>query len=185
MQNFKKPGDVITLIAPSGGVVAGTAYLIGGLLVVATATVAQTLPFEGLVEGVVALPKVGSQAWTQGQKVYWNNAAVGGGGQVCTSVATAGQLIGVAAAAVGSGAGETTGTVRLNGVAPATAAGPQTAIASLTFGTDITAATANGALTDSAAVNPTKAQFDELAKELGTKVNDILIALRAAGILAP
>lgn len=61
---------------------------------------------------------------------------------------------------------------------------PQPVLAKLTFGTNIAAATANGALTDSAGTNPTEAQFNELAKELGTKINAIIDALRAAGIQA-
>lgn len=64
------------------------------------------------------------------------------------------------------------------------AAAPAAAIADLTFGTNIAAATANGSLTDSSATNPTDAQFNELAKELGTKVNGILAALRAASVVA-
>lgn len=60
----------------------------------------------------------------------------------------------------------------------------QPVLAKLTFGTNIAAATANGALTDSSATNPTEAQFNELAKELGTKINAIIDALRAAGIQA-
>ncbi|PQO22050.1 hypothetical protein C2I36_14990, partial [Rhodobacteraceae bacterium WD3A24] len=58
------------------------------------------------------LPKVGSQAWTVGAKIYWDGSA-------CTTDDATGSnpLIGVAAAAVGSGADETTGRVRLNGAA--------------------------------------------------------------------
>lgn len=184
MQNFVQPGDVMAFTAPTGGVESGTAYLIGGLLVVACASAAEGVEFEGKVSGVFSLPKAGSQAWTEGQKVYWNNAAAGSGGQKCTSDATAGQLIGVAAAAVGSGSGETTGIVRLNGAAPATAEGPQTVIAALTMDAGITAATANGALVGSAGANPSQAEFNELAKELATKVNEIIASLKAAGIVA-
>lgn len=69
-------------------------------------------------------------------------------------------------------------------VLSAGAAAPATAIADLTFGTNIAAATANGALTDSSATNPTDAQFNELAKEVGVKINGVLAALRAASIVA-
>lgn len=180
MQNFKQPGKTMTFTAPTGGVVSGRAYLIGSLLVVACATAAEGAEFEGQVEGVFSLPKAGSQAWTEGQKVYWDDSS----NKCCTNVATAGQLIGVAAEAVGSGSGATTGIVRLNGVAPATAEGPQTAIADFTMDAGITAATANGALVGSAGANPSQAEFNELAKELATKTNAILAALRAAGIIA-
>lgn len=108
---FVQPGDCITLTAPTGGVVAGLAYLIGNLLVVALATVAQTLPFVGCAEGVHSVVKAGTQAWTEGAIVYWDNTA-----KNFTTVATANYRAGVAVAAVGAGAGETTGLVRLNGI---------------------------------------------------------------------
>lgn len=111
MNNFVQRGDVITLTAPSGGVVSGGVYLIGGLLVVAAADVAQTLPFEGKVTGVFDVTKVGSQAWTEGAKVYWDN-----GNTRFTTTSGGNTLAGVAVAAVGAGAGETTGRVRLDGV---------------------------------------------------------------------
>lgn len=63
--------------------------------------------------------------------------------------------------------------------------------AALTMGTNITAATADGALTDSSATNPTEAQFNELAKELGAKINQnrvdiaaIITALQNAGLMS-
>lgn len=57
------------------------------------------------------------------------------------------------------------------------------AVADLTMGTNVTAATANGSLEDSSATNPTEAQFNNNMKELGTKINAILAALRLAGIV--
>lgn len=175
--NYKQPGDVMPFTAPSGGVTSGVAYLIGALLVVALADAAEGAEFQGATSGVWSLPKTSAQVWTEGQKIYWN-----AGTSKADSDGTTGILIGVAAVAADNPSA--TGYVRLNGVAPAASEGPQAAIASLTFGTNITAATANGALTDSSATNPTEAQFNELAKELGTKVNDILAALRAAGVIA-
>ncbi len=61
--------------------------------------------------GVFELPKVGSQAWTVGVKVYWTS------GGAATTTASGNTLIGTAFAAVGSGAGETLGKVRLGIVA--------------------------------------------------------------------
>jgi hypothetical protein len=54
--------------------------------------------------------------------------------------------------------------------------------AALTFGSNITAATANGSLTDSAGTNPTDAQFNELAKELGTKINALIVDVTALNV---
>ena len=60
--------------------------------------------------GVVDLAKVASQAWTAGAKVYWDNTA-----KRVTNVASGNTLVGVAVLAVGSGAEEVIGRVRLNG----------------------------------------------------------------------
>jgi predicted RecA/RadA family phage recombinase len=54
--------------------VSGTPYLVGLLPVVATATVAETLPFEALVKGVVIVPKVADETWTEGMKVYFDES---------------------------------------------------------------------------------------------------------------
>jgi predicted RecA/RadA family phage recombinase len=110
MKNFVQDGDVITLTAPSGGVVSGQGYKIGSLIVIATETVAQALPFPALVEGVVTHAKPGSQAWTEGVKIYWDDSA-----HNFTTTSSSNTLCGVAAAAVDSGAGSTTGTVYLDG----------------------------------------------------------------------
>lgn len=108
-RNYVQPGNTLTLTAPSGGVVSGTVYLIGTLLVVAQATVAQTLPFEGKVTGVFTVPKTNAQAWTEGAKVYWDNTA-----KEFTTTSTSNTLAGVAAAAAANPS--TTGNVRLDGV---------------------------------------------------------------------
>lgn len=110
MQNFIKPGDIVTYTAPAGGVVSGLAYLIGGLLVVATNTVAATLQFEGAATGVCNLVKVAGVAWTEGMVLYWDNTA-----KNVTTVSTANFRIGAAAAAQLSA--DVIGAVRLNGIA--------------------------------------------------------------------
>lgn len=95
MKLYVKKGQVLTLTAPSGGVVSGTAYLIGTVLVVATESVAQTLPFEALVLGVVDLPKPADEIWTENEKLYWDNSA-----KKITSTASANTLVGVAVAPI-------------------------------------------------------------------------------------
>ena len=90
----------------------GAPYLIGSLVVVALATVAETLPFSGLVRGVVSYTKTGSQAWTEGAKIYLDVSP-----REFTTTSGGNTLCGVAVVAVGAGAGETTGVVRLDGVA--------------------------------------------------------------------
>src|SRR5574337_529054 len=91
MKTFKQPGEFLTLTAPSGGVVSGTAYLIGTIVVIATETVAQTLPFVGMVCGVVDVPKVDDEAWTENLKIYWDDTA-----KKFTSVVSTNTLVGVA-----------------------------------------------------------------------------------------
>lgn len=112
--NHVQPGDVLTLIAPSGGVESGKLYIINNTAVVALTSAAQTLPFQGAINGVFRLPKAPSQGWNQGARIMWDNTA----NQRASNATTSGFFpIGVATEAVGSGAGDTVGVVRLNGVA--------------------------------------------------------------------
>lgn len=60
--------------------------------------------------GTYQVTKVGSQAWTHGQKVYWDT-----GNSRATTVAEGNLPMGIAAADVGSGADDTLGNVRLFG----------------------------------------------------------------------
>lgn len=109
--SYISQGDVLTLTAPSGGVTVNVPVLIGRMLVIPKNTVAETLAFDGIARGVVSVPKVGSQAWTEGANVYWDDT-----NKYFTTTATSNQYAGVAVAAVGSGAGATTGTILLNGI---------------------------------------------------------------------
>lgn len=91
MKVYNAPGKVLKLTAPTGGVVSGTPVKIGRLFVVPTNTVAQTLKFSGLVEGVVDIPKVAAEPWSEGLLVWWNTNSA-----LATSVSTTAMLIGVA-----------------------------------------------------------------------------------------
>jgi len=137
--NYVQEGDVLNLVAPAGGVASGTGYLIGTIFAVALADAAATYNFPGQVMGVFTLPKTSAQAWTQGQKIYWDD-----GNSRCDSDSTAGQLIGIATTAAANPS--STGVVRLNGAVPATAEGPQAAEADLTDSTG--GAAADGTLAD-------------------------------------
>src|SRR6186713_1161452 len=95
MENFSQPGQVVTLTAPTGGVVSGLPYKIGSLVVIATKDVAETLPFEALVEGVVDVPKVGDEIWTEGLKIYYDASPSG-----FTSSSGGNTLVGVAVEAL-------------------------------------------------------------------------------------
>lgn len=109
MKNYVQPGDVLTLNAPYD-VASGAGFLVGSLFAVATYAATSGAEVEGATTGVVDLVKVGSQAWTVGAKIYWDNTA-----KACTTTSSGNTLIGAAVKAVGSGAGETVGRVRLNG----------------------------------------------------------------------
>lgn len=109
MQNFKQPGDVITLTAPAGGVVSGNAYKIGQLLVVAAVSALAGEEFEGKTTGVFILPKDTADVMTEGVPVYWDSA-----NSRLTIVALGGLLVG--AAVKPALAADTTGEFRLDGV---------------------------------------------------------------------
>lgn len=55
-KNFVQDGDVLTLIAPAGGVVSGNPYTIGTLAVVALVTAAAGEEFAAKATGVFDLP---------------------------------------------------------------------------------------------------------------------------------
>lgn len=112
MKNFIQPGDVLDLTAPLGGVVSGGVYQIGQLLVVAGISAEADAPFTGKTTGVFGVTKVGTQAWTVGALVYWDDA-----NSRFTTDPTGGLLAGHAVEAVGAGANETAGVVRLDGAA--------------------------------------------------------------------
>ena len=106
-RTFVQTGDVLTLTAPSGGVVAGTALKIGSLVVVPRTTAAQTLPFDGDVAGVHTLAKATGTAWTEGQTLYFDTA----NNNFVTAQSLTASRAGQAAAAAASG--DATGLVRL------------------------------------------------------------------------
>lgn len=108
MKNYVQPGNTITLAAPYA-VTAGDGLLVGSIFGIASGDAALSEPVEAALTGVFDLTKVGSQAWTVGAKVYWDDT-----NKRTTSVATSNTLIGVATEAVAGGAGDTIGRVRLN-----------------------------------------------------------------------
>lgn len=124
MNNYIQPGEVLTLAAPYDRT-SGQGALVGSIFGVAVSDVLSGVDGEFRTVGVFDLTKTSAQAWTQGQKIYWDN-----GNKRCDSDSTVGQLIGVATAAAANPS--STGTVRLNGGVPDTAEGAQAAIADLT-----------------------------------------------------
>jgi len=109
MKNYVQPGNTLTLTAPYD-VASGDGLLVGSIFGVAAGDAESGATVEAALTGVFDLTKVGSQAWTVGAKVYWDDT-----NKCCTTVATDNTLIGVAVEAVAGGAGDTIGRVRLNG----------------------------------------------------------------------
>ncbi len=109
MKNYVQTGEVIDVPAPYA-LASGAGALVGSLFGVAQMAALINANVSLLTEGVFDLPKAASQAWTVGARVYWDDAA-----KACTTTASTNKLIGVATLAVGSGAGEIVGRVRLSG----------------------------------------------------------------------
>jgi predicted RecA/RadA family phage recombinase len=107
MKNHVQKGDQIAIPAPAN-VLSGAGVLAGSLFGVAVHDALSGAPVEIATTGVFDLPKVGSQGWTVGARVYWDGSA-------CTTTASTNKLIGVAVASTGSGAGDTVGRVLLTG----------------------------------------------------------------------
>ena len=107
MKNFVQMGDVVSVTAPYA-VNAGAGCLVGSLFGVAVNTAAISAAVEVALRGVFDLAKAAGAAWTQGVRLYWDDAAK----NVTTNAAAgANKLIGVAAQAQASG--DTTGRVIL------------------------------------------------------------------------
>lgn len=107
MNNFNKQGAIVTLNAPYA-VASGDGALVGALFAVATSAYANAAEGEFSRLGEHQLKKAAGQAWTQGVKIYWDNAA-----KNCTTTLTANTLIGVAM--LPAAAGDLLGMVLLDG----------------------------------------------------------------------
>ena len=108
MKTYVQPGNTITLTAPYA-VASGDGLLVGSIFGVASGTAALGESVETALTGVFDITKIGSQAWTVGAKVYWDDT-----NKRCTTVATDNILVDMTVEAVASGAGDTIGRVRLN-----------------------------------------------------------------------
>lgn len=112
MKNFVQPGTVMDFVAPMGGVVSGGFYSFNGLICCAAVDAAAGDSFSGKICGVFTVTKPGSQAWAHGEAVY----LTAGSATTFTTTSGGNTLAGKAAGVVGSGSGETTGLVLLNGL---------------------------------------------------------------------
>lgn len=113
MKNFIAPGDTIILTAPDGtddtAVLSGGGIQNGNLFGIAVNDIAPGATGPCKTTGIYKMPKIGSQAWARGVKVYWDATNLW-----LTSTASSHLFVGVAVEAVAGGAGDTEGTVRLS-----------------------------------------------------------------------
>jgi len=109
-QNFKKSGEVTTLTAPSGGVVAGQGYVISSIFVVAAADAAEGELFEGHRVGEWELPKEVGFEPAEGDKVWWDDT-------LKIVVATDSNFFAIGAATAFAASAATTARVVLDGIA--------------------------------------------------------------------
>lgn len=108
MKNYKSPGDNVTIVAGTA-VKSGDFVKKGAISGVAQGDAASGEKVVLVRKGMFGLPKLAAQAWTEGDKVYWD-AAEG----ECTTVDTGNDLIGAAGADAANPS--ETGDVLLDGV---------------------------------------------------------------------
>lgn len=105
MNNYIKPGNVLTVPAPAA-VLSGAGVLVGSLFGVACGDAASGADVEIQVVGVFEMPKATGAAWTLGQRLYWDDTA-----KNLTGTASTHKLVAIAVAVAASG--DTVGVARL------------------------------------------------------------------------
>ncbi len=108
MKNYVQPGKSLQTTAPTGGVTAGTGYLIGTRFGIAQGDAAVGETFEHVTEGVFDLPKA-AQAMAEGVSLYWDDTA-----QNITTTASGNTLVGHQAALGTVASGDATVAIRLS-----------------------------------------------------------------------
>lgn len=114
-KTFLQDGDVLPLTAPTGGVSSGDGVLIANVFGVALTDAAEGASVAIRTTGVWTLPKTSGDALAEGALVSWNATT----GEV-TLPGPGHYPIGVATASAGAGVSSV--SVRLDGVATAAAA---------------------------------------------------------------
>ena len=110
MKTFIQPGNIMSVIAPAGGVTVNQGLLVGSLFGIATCDALEGEYTEIATAGVFDLNKDAATVISQGDRVAWDDTA--------REIALPGvglYPVGIATMAAGDGA--TAVTVRLDGVA--------------------------------------------------------------------
>ena len=158
--NYVQPGKVLTLTAPYDRT-PGQGALVGAIFGISLGTVLSGALGEFHVGcGVFTHAKTSAQAWTVGQKIYWDNS-----NKRLDSDSSLGQFVGVATAVAANPT--STGTISMNGVSPVTV-GPLLAITTITGDGAITIAQGVVALTKGSAAAITLAA--PTAAQAGTMI---------------
>lgn len=158
-QSYRQPGDILTLTAPYARATSGLGAKVGAIFGVSCGTVANAAEGQFMVEGVHELAKTSAQAWSQGDRIYWDDT-----NKRCDTDSTVGMAIGKATAAAANPS--STGFVLLE-PAPLLE-GAQAAEATIATADASDLATAQA-----------------LANALKVTVNSLLAKLRTVGIIAP
>lgn len=108
MRNFVQNGDILTVTAPRA-LTSGEGFLVGQLFMLATSAAASGATVEGITDGTFEITALSTDTATVGARAYWDNTNF----RVTTTVGS-NSLIGVFTVAKTNG--QTTATVRLNGV---------------------------------------------------------------------
>lgn len=108
MKNFKYTGANVTITA-AAAIASGDFVKVGGISGVAQGKAAAGEDVVLVRSGVFTLPKLEAQAWTKGEKIYWDAAQ-----SECTTVDAGNDLIGAAEEVAANPS--TTGVVLLDGV---------------------------------------------------------------------
>lgn len=166
-QSYRQPGKLLTLTAPYARATSGLGAKVGSIFGVSTGAVDNGAESVFSICGVHELAKTSAQAWAQGDPVYWDDT-----NKRCDTDPALGMAIGYATVAAANPT--STGLVKLAPPAPRAAA-----VASLTDSSG--GAAANGTI-EQVTDFPTVA---DAVKELATKLNALLAALRTAGVIAP
>jgi predicted RecA/RadA family phage recombinase len=174
-RTYQQPGDVLTLTAPTGGVVSGTAYMIGDLFVVALITAVEDEPFEGMRVGVhelAAATHATTEAAAVGDVAYFdaseNEITVTATGNTAVGVFTEAKVSTVALATIVL-------TPQIFSVSDELTVGAAIADIALAAVTGVDGTGDNAA---------SKADVDTRFGTIETAVNTILARLRAAPVIA-